>query len=78
MRGVDSGAVLKALPIASSCAFSASATSRAPLIYGTTAQFLTFFGLRSLADLPTLREFAELTDESKITFEREMAKRPRR
>jgi segregation and condensation protein B len=34
-----------------------------PLIYGTGPKFLEFFGLRSLAELPTLREFTELTEE---------------
>ena len=34
-----------------------------PLIYGTTKEFLRFFGLESLSDLPTLKEFAELSEE---------------
>ncbi|MCA9551691.1 MAG: SMC-Scp complex subunit ScpB [Myxococcales bacterium] len=34
-----------------------------PIIYGTTQLFLEFFGLRSLAELPTLREYHELDDE---------------
>lgn len=34
-----------------------------PIIYGTTPQFLEFFGLKSLAELPTLREFHELDEE---------------
>jgi len=35
-----------------------------PLLYGTTRQFLSFFNLRSLSDLPTLREFHELNEDS--------------
>ncbi len=31
-----------------------------PYVYGTTAQFLEFFGLRSLEDLPRLEEFPSL------------------
>ncbi len=41
-----------------------------PLLYGTTPYFLEFFGLRSLSDLPTLREFSELSDESRAFFEK--------
>ena len=35
-----------------------------PLLYGTTKEFLNFFNIGNLAQLPTLREFHELTDES--------------
>jgi segregation and condensation protein B len=31
-----------------------------PMVYGTTKEFLTYFGLKNLADLPTLREIEEL------------------
>jgi segregation and condensation protein B len=31
-----------------------------PLLYGTTKQFLEFFGLNSLHDLPTLKQFQDL------------------
>lgn len=31
-----------------------------PIIYGTTRRFLETFGLKTLSDLPTLREFKEL------------------
>ena len=34
-----------------------------PLLYGTTKQFLEFFGLNSLNDLPTLREYHEIAGE---------------
>ena len=33
-----------------------------PIIYGTTARFLEVFGLKTLSDLPTLREFKELEE----------------
>ncbi|MCA9673173.1 MAG: SMC-Scp complex subunit ScpB [Myxococcales bacterium] len=36
-----------------------------PLIYGTTKYFLEFFNLKDLRELPSLKEFTELTDEHK-------------
>ena len=36
-----------------------------PMLYGTTMEFLDFFSLSDLRELPTLREYAELTDESR-------------
>ncbi len=41
-----------------------------PLLYGTTARFLQIFGLKQLKDLPTLREFTELNEESRALFAR--------
>lgn len=35
-----------------------------PILYGTTKEFLDFFSLADLRELPTLREYAELTQES--------------
>jgi segregation and condensation protein B len=43
-----------------------------PLLYGTTSLFLEQFGLRSLEDLPTLREVEELLDDP--AFDEERAK----
>lgn len=34
-----------------------------PIIYGTTNEFLSLFGLKNLSSLPTLREFRELTEK---------------
>jgi segregation and condensation protein B len=34
-----------------------------PILYGTSQEFLELFGLKSLSDLPSLREFTELWDE---------------
>jgi segregation and condensation protein B len=31
-----------------------------PLMYGTTKEFLQYFGLKDLTELPTLKEFAEI------------------
>lgn len=41
-----------------------------PILYGTTAEFLQHFGLRSLEELPRLKEF----QESDLDFVREKAK----
>jgi segregation and condensation protein B len=40
-----------------------------PLIYGTTKEFLDFFSLADLRELPTLREFAELSDENRAVVD---------
>jgi len=46
-----------------------------PLIFGTTKEFLELFNLRDLTQLPTLREFQELSEESRKIVEDE-APRP--
>jgi segregation and condensation protein B len=40
-----------------------------PLLYGTAPYFLEFFGMNSLKDLPTLREFTELNEENRELFQ---------
>lgn len=35
-----------------------------PLLYGTTREFLQYFGLKDLSELPTLKEFQESEPES--------------
>ena len=40
-----------------------------PLIYGTTPDFLSFFGMQALSELPTLREFTELTEEHMVKLQ---------
>lgn len=40
-----------------------------PLVYGTSDAFLRLFGLKSLAELPTLREFSELSEEHMLTLD---------
>ena len=34
-----------------------------PILYGTSKEFLIHFGLKSLSDLPTLEEFAQMAGE---------------
>jgi segregation and condensation protein B len=73
VRGVDSGPVLKLLLERDLVRILGKRDEVGrPLIYGTTGQFLEFFGLKSLKDLPTLREFTELSDESREAFEDEL------
>ena len=43
-----------------------------PLLYGTTTYFLEFFGLKAIKDLPTLREFTELNEDSRRIVEQEL------
>ena len=73
VRGVDSGPVLKLLLERDLVRILGKRDEPGrPLIYGTTGEFLEFFGLKSLKDLPTLREFTELSDESRDAFEEEL------
>lgn len=77
VRGVDSGPVLKVLLERDLVRILGKRDEVGrPLIYGTTNHFLEFFGLKSLKDLPTLREFTELTDESRVTYELEIGESP--
>ena len=65
IRGVDSGATLKLLLERDLVRILGKKDEPGrPLLYGTTTHFLEFFNLKSLKDLPTLREFTELSDES--------------
>jgi segregation and condensation protein B len=71
VRGVDSGSSLKVLTDRRLVKILGRKDEPGrPLVYGTTAYFLEFFGLGSLRDLPTLQEFSDLTDEHKALFER--------
>jgi segregation and condensation protein B len=77
VRGVDTGPVLKLLLERDLVRILGKRDEPGrPLIYGTTGHFLEFFGLKSLKDLPTLREFTELSDESRDTFEEELGESP--
>lgn len=44
-----------------------------PLLYGTTKEFLDFFSLGDLRELPTLREYSELTAENLEAVEAQLA-----
>src|SRR5690606_22265405 len=63
IRGVDSGPVLRLLLERELIrVLGKKEEPGRPLLYGTATGFLTLFNLKSLADLPTLREFTELTE----------------
>lgn len=73
VRGVDSGPVLKTLLERDLIRILGKRDEPGrPMIYGTTQGFLEFFGLKSLKDMPTLREFTELSQESRDVYEAEM------
>jgi segregation and condensation protein B len=63
IRGVDVGAVLKALLDRDLIRIIGKSEDLGrPILYGTTKKFLELFGLRSLGALPTLREYHELDE----------------
>jgi segregation and condensation protein B len=73
IRGVDSGATLKLLLERDLLRILGKKDEPGrPLLYGTTSAFLEFFGLKSLKELPTLKEFTELSDESRHAAEAEL------
>lgn len=61
IRGVDSGGMLRSLLDRGLVRMAGrSEDPGRPMLYGTTPAFLTLFGMRSLADLPTLRDLRAL------------------
>ncbi|MFO0724839.1 MAG: SMC-Scp complex subunit ScpB [Myxococcota bacterium] len=63
IRGVDVAAVLKALLERDLIRIIGKSDELGrPILYGTTKKFLELFGLKSLAALPTLREYHELDE----------------
>ncbi len=73
VRGVDCGATLKLLLERDLVRILGKKDEPGrPLLYGTTSHFLEFFGLNSLKDLPTLREYTELNEDSRRTVEKEL------
>jgi segregation and condensation protein B len=72
IRGVDSGAVVKALLDRKLIKILGKKEEVGrPILYGTSREFLEFFALKDLSSLPTLREFQELTEEHQEIVERE-------
>ena len=73
VRGVDCGPVLRTLLERDLIRILGKKEEAGrPLLYGTSNGFLQLFGLASLKDLPTLREFTELNEESRRVVEREL------
>ncbi len=72
VRGVDCGAVLKALLERRLIKILGKKEEPGrPILYGTSREFLEFFALKDLASLPTLREFHELSEEHREIVEKE-------
>ncbi len=66
IRGVDSSATLKLLiDRALIRVLGKREEVGRPMLYGTTKEFLDFFSLGDLRELPTLREYSELSEESR-------------
>lgn len=66
IRGVDSSATLKLLIDRTLIRVLGKREEVGrPMLYGTTKEFLDFFSLGDLRELPTLREYSELTAESR-------------
>jgi segregation and condensation protein B len=73
VRGVDSGPVLRTLLDRELIrVIGKKEEPGRPLLYGTTDEFLKLVHIKSLAELPTLREFTELSDDSRDTYERKL------
>ncbi|MEM9463106.1 MAG: SMC-Scp complex subunit ScpB [Myxococcota bacterium] len=73
VRGVDCGAVLRVLLERDLVRIVGRKEEPGrPHLYGTTVEFLEFFNLRSLRDMPDLHEFRELTDESRAALRTEL------
>jgi len=67
VRGVESGAVLKTLLDRQLVKIVGHReVPGRPMLYGTSKRFLELFGLKSVKDLPNLRELEELARESGI------------
>ncbi len=77
IRGVDCGAVLKALMDRKLVKILGKREEVGrPILYGTSKEFLEFFALKDLSALPTLREFHELTQEHRDIVEKETRTAP--
>ena len=72
IRGVDSGAVLKTLlSLTMIRILGRKEAPGRPILYGTTREFLEYFGLRDIESLPTLEEITELLEEEEKHVEGE-------
>jgi segregation and condensation protein B len=72
LRGVDCGAVTRALLERKLIRILGKKDEPGrPILYGTSREFLELFNLRDLTQLPTLREFQELSEESRKIVEEE-------
>jgi segregation and condensation protein B len=77
IRGVDCGPVLKTLLDRGLIRIIGKKEEVGrPILYGTTPEFLRVFSLRDLTQLPTLRQFHELSAEHQATLEARQGGQP--
>jgi len=79
IRGVDCGPVLKTLLDRGLVRIIGKKEEVGrPMLYGTTPEFLRIFNLRDLSELPTLREFYDLSaeDQSRVESEHGLVEPP--
>lgn len=73
IRGVDSGWTIKSLLEKNLVKIIGKKDEPGnPLIYATTKEFLEFFNLKTLDDLPTLKEYHELAEMQNVNVEPEL------
>ncbi len=73
IRGVDSSNTLRVLAERSLVRILGKKEEVGrPLLYGTTKEFLDFFSLADLRELPTLREYSELSAESRQVMSKKL------
>ena len=67
IRGVDSAGVIKGLLDKRFVKIiGRKDVPGRPILYATTKEFLQYFGLKDISDLPTLKEFNELAEEEGV------------
>jgi segregation and condensation protein B len=77
VRGVDSGSTLKVLLERGLLKILGRKDEPGrPLLYGSAPYFLEFFGMKSMQELPTLKEFTDLTEENRELFRRKTGEIP--
>ncbi len=70
IRGVDCSRLLRSLLDRSLIRIIGKADDVGrPLLYGTSQAFLEFFGLTALSELPTLKEYTELTEDHVVKLQ---------
>ncbi len=77
IRGVDSAGVIKGLLDKRFIKIiGRKDVPGRPILYATTKEFLQYFGLKDISDLPTLKEFNELAEEERAGNTPESANTP--
>lgn len=77
IRGVDSGGVIRILLERGLIRIMGKKEEVGrPILYGSTRQFLEFFNLKDLRELPTLKEFTELSEEHAGQVETQFGEEP--